>query len=188
MFLSPLGRHEEAIAEMKRAMELEPLSITQGANFAAVYLYARQFDKALDQARKTYELDPTQPSARHWMCHSYNINGMYEDSLGISEKVGETSTALYSVQAYAYARSGRREQAETILKKWKEVEKARYISHYQMAIAYIGLGEKDLAFAELERAYKEHDWFLVRIKVDPFMDPLRDDPRFNQLVKRVGLE
>jgi serine/threonine-protein kinase len=182
VYLSPLGRHDEAIAEMKRAMELEPLSLVQGANFAAVYIYARQFDRALDQAKKTYDLDPSLITAQNWICHAYNANGMYEESLRITEK----NNLLYSAQSYAYARSGRRTEAEATLKRWLELGKTRYIAHYWLAITYAALGEKDLAFAALEQAYKEHDWFLSRIKVDPYMDPLRDDPRFAGIVKRLN--
>jgi serine/threonine protein kinase len=183
MFLSPLGRHDEAITEMKRAMELEPLSIVQGANFASVYVYARQFDNALEQAKKTYELDPTQRTARNWMCIAYNLNNMYEESLRIAEPAG---TAFLAALSYAYAKSGRRADAETAVKRWKQLEKTQYIANYSLAYNYAALGEKDLAFAELEIAYREHDWFLQRIKVDPFMDPLRDDPRFADLVKRLN--
>jgi eukaryotic-like serine/threonine-protein kinase len=186
MFLSPLGRHDEAIAEMKKALEIEPLSIVQNANLAAVYLYARQFDKALEQAKKTYELDPTQVTTRHWMIHTYNINGMYDDAIRIAESLGQSNISLLSVQSYAYAKSGRRQEAEAVLKRWKDVEKTKYISHYQMAITYVGMGDKDLAFAELETAYKQHDWFLQRIKVDPFMDPLRNDPRFDNILNRLN--
>jgi len=182
VYLSPLGRHDEAIAEMKRAMELEPLSLVQGANFAGVYIYARQFDKALDQAKKTYDLDPSLITAQNWICHAYNVNGMYEESLRISEK----NNLLYSAQSYAYAKSGRRTEAEATLKRWLEFGKTRYIAYYWLAITYAALGEKDLAFAALEQAYKEHDWFLPRIKVDPYMDPLRDDPRFAAILKRLN--
>ena len=187
-YLSPLGRHDEAIAEMKRAMELEPLSLVQGANFAAVYLYARQFDKALEQAKKTYDLDPGLITGQNWMCNSYNVNGMYAESLRISEKVALSNRSLLASQGYAYAKSGRREDADALLKRWKDLEKTKYIANYWVAITYAALGEKDAAFAELEKAYQAHDWFFQRLKVDPFIDPLRDDPRFKELVKRIGLE
>jgi len=185
MFLSPLGRHEEAIAEMKKAMTLEPLSIVQGANFASIYLYARQFDNAINQARKTYELDPNQITAQNWMCYSYNAAGMYEESLRIIQKVGQASSGMFAAEVYAYAKSGRRTEAENLLKKWKELEKTQYTSHYWFAIVYGALGDRDLAFAELDKAYQAHDWFLERVKVDPFLDPLREDPRFAELVKRL---
>jgi serine/threonine-protein kinase len=188
VFLSPMGRHDEAIAEMKRAMELEPLSLVQGANFAAVYLYARQFDKSLDQAKKTYDLDPTLVTGQNWMCHAYDINGMYAESLAISEKAAQSNRSLFAALGYAYAKSGQRQKAEAVLKQWKEIEKTKYVANYWVAIVYAALGEKDAAFAELEKAYQAHDWFIQRLRVDPYMDPLRDDPRFKDLVRRLRLQ
>src|SRR5262245_47191533 len=180
-----MGRHDEAIAEMKRAMELEPLDVQQGANFAAVLMYARQFDAALEQARKTYELDPNHIAAEHWLCHILNIRGMYADSLSIVEKNSSSLSIFLADASYAYAKSGQRKKAEELLTRWKELGKSRYVSNYWIAISYAALGERDEAFAELEKAYQAHDWFLPRLKVDPFMDPLRDDPRFKILVKRL---
>lgn len=187
VYLSPLGRHEEAIAEMNRAMELEPLALIQGANFAAVYLYARQFDKALDQAKRTYDLDPTFVGGQSWLCHSYNAKGMYAEALAIAEKTKGTNFTFFSQLSYAYAKSGRRKEAEEVLSQWKDLEKEQYIMTYWFAITYAALGEKDAAFAELEKSYQAHDWFLQRLKTDPFMDPLRDDPRFKDFVRRIGL-
>src|SRR5882724_7691590 len=187
VYLSPMGRHDEAIAEMRRAMELEPLSLTQGANFAAVYLYARQFDKALDQAKKTYDLDPNLVTGQNWMCHAYDVNGMYAESLAISEKAAQLNRSLLAALGYAYAKSGQRRKAEEVLTQWKELEKTKYVANYWMAIVYAALGEKEAAFAELEKAYQAHDWFFQRLRVDPFMDPLRDDSRFKDLVRRLGL-
>jgi len=187
VYLSPMGRHDEAIAEMKRAMELEPLAVNQGANFAAVYMYARQFDLAVEQAKKTYDLDPNHVTAQNWICHTYNAKGMYSESLSMSEKRAQAGNPILSAESYSYAKSGRRQDAEAILKRWKEIEKGTYIPNYWVAVTYAALGEKDLGFAELEKAYQAHDWFLQRIKTDPFLDPLRDDPRFKDLVHRVGL-
>jgi eukaryotic-like serine/threonine-protein kinase len=187
VYLSPLGRHDEAIAEMKRAMDLEPLSLVQGANFAAVYIYARQYERALDQAQKTYDMDPTLITGQNWMCHALNINRKYAESLAISEKTSQTNGSLYAALGYAYAKSGRRQEAEAVLAKLNEIEKTKTVSHYWEATIYAALGERDKAFAELERAYQARDWFLQRLKVDPFLDPLRDDPRFADLVKRIGL-
>jgi tetratricopeptide (TPR) repeat protein len=186
-YLSPMGRHEEAIAEMQRAMEIEPLSLIQGANFAGVYMYARQFDRALDQAKKTYDLDPTFFGAQNWLCHSYDAKGMYTESLAVSEKTLKSSLPLLPAMAYAYAKAGRRREAEAVIKQLKENEKTKYIINYWVAIVYSALGDKDAAFAELEKAYQARDWFLPRIKTDSFMDPVRDDPRFADLMKRVGL-
>lgn len=187
VYLSPMGRHREAIAEMERAMEIEPLSLIQGANFAAVYMYARQFDLAVEQAKKTYDLDPTFFGGQNWLCHTYDAKGMYAESLSISEKTLEASFPIMAPMGYAYAKTGRRREAEAVINRLKEAEKTKYVLDYWVAVIYVGLGEKDAAFAELEKAYQARDWFLPRIKTDSFMDPLRDDPRFKDLVRRIGL-
>jgi serine/threonine protein kinase len=163
------------------------IALVQGANFAAVYIYARQFDNAVDQAKKTYDLDPSFVTGQNWICRAYNAKGMYAESLLISEKSAQTNFPFFHDISYAYAKSGHRQEAEAVINKWKELEKSKYIMNYWVASSYAALGEKDAAFAELERAYQAHDWFLPRIKTDPFMDPLRDDPRFKDLVRRVGL-
>jgi len=187
VYLSPMGRHDEAIAEMKRAMELEPLSLIQNANFAAVYLYAHQYDNSLEQARKTYDLDPSFIGGKNWLVHAYEMKGMYAESLALSEKTLGSDYELLPDLVYGYAKTGRRREAEDVIRRWKELEKKEYISNYWLAIAYAALGEKDAAFSELEKAYQAHDWFFERLKVDPFMDPLRDDPRFKGMVRRIGL-
>ncbi|MBX3299982.1 MAG: hypothetical protein KF736_11030 [Acidobacteria bacterium] len=187
-YLSMLGRHEEAITEMKRAMELEPLSVIQGANYAAVLMYARQFDAALDQARKTYDLDTNHVGARSWLGYTLNAKGMYAETLAMAEKtLQEPNAAMLTHAAFAYAKTGQREKAEQIITRFKEAEKTRAVPNYWIAVIYGALGEKNKAFAELEIAYRERDWFLPRMKVDPFMDSLRDDPRFKDLLKRIGL-
>ncbi len=187
VFLSPLGRHDEAIAEMKRAMELEPLSLVQGANFAGVLMYARQFDAAIEQAKKTYDLDPNFFGGQNWLAHAYNAKGMYAESLLISEKTFQSDFPFSAQEGYAYAKSGRRKEAEEVIKRLKEDEKTKYVMSYWIAATYAALGERDAAFAELEKSYQARDWFLQRLKVDPFMDSLRDDPRFKDLLRRLNL-
>ncbi len=186
-YLTPLGRHEAAIAEMKQAMELEPLNLIQSAHFAAVYLYARQFDAALEQARKTYDLDPTFVIGKSWLCFALNAKGMYAESLAILENTRQTDSLLFPQMSYASAKMGRRQQAEDVIKRWKENEKSNYVINYWIAVAYAALGEKDAAFAELEKAYQSHDFFFHRLKVDPYLDPLRNDPRYEEMLKRLNL-
>ena len=186
-FLSPMGRHDEAISEMKIAMEKEPLYLIQGANFAGVLMYARRFDEAVAQAKKTYDLDPNFGGGKSWLCHTYNANGMYAESLAIAEKSLDSELPFLSDLGYAYAKTGQREKTLAIIERWKEAEKRKYVMNYWVAVTYAALGDKDGAFAELEKAYQHHDWFLQRMKVDPYMDPLRDDPRFADLLKRIGL-
>jgi len=186
-YLSPMGRHDEAISEMKIAMEKEPLYLIQGANFAGVYMYARRFDEAIDQAKKTHDLDPNFAVATSWLCHTYNTKGMYSDALAIAEKSLDSDAPLLPDAGYAYAKTGQREKALQIIERWKEGEKRKYVMNYWVAVTYAALGDKDNAFAELEKAYQAHDWFLQRLKVDPFIDILRDDPRYKNLLKRMNL-
>jgi len=185
-FLSPLGRHDQAIAEMKKAMELEPLSLIQGANYAAVLMYARRYDGAIDQAQKTLQLDPNFFGAKTWLCHSLIADGKYADALAIAEPTLNSENPFLSDAALAYAGTGQREKALAIVDHWKEAEKRRYVMNYLVAMSDAALGDKDSAFAELDKAYQNHDWFLQRLKVDPLADPLRDDPRFDAMVKRLN--
>jgi TolB-like protein len=185
-YLSPLGRHDQAIAEMKKAMELEPLSLIQGANFAGVLLYARRNDEAIAQAKKTFDLDPGFFGGKSWLSHSYSAAGKYAEVLAIAEPTLNTESPFISDAIIAYAKSGQRDKALALIERWKEAEKQKYVLNYWFAMSYAALGDKDAAFAQLEKAYKNHDWFLQRIKVDPFADPLRDDPRFGAMVKKLN--
>lgn len=190
-YLSPLGRHDEAVGEMKRAMELEPLSIQQGANYAAVLMYARRFDEAVEVARRTYELDTNHIGARNWLCHTLNASGRSAEALNIAEPSLKEDRAKVSslnpCMGIAYAKTGQREKAVEMISRMKEAGKSQYVMTYWIGLIYAALGEKDQAFAELEESFKNRDWFVPRMKVDPFMDPLRDDPRFDAMVKRLNL-
>jgi tetratricopeptide (TPR) repeat protein len=190
-YLSTVGRHEEAIAEMKRAMELEPLSVQQGANYAAVLMYARRFDEAVEQARRTYQLDANHIAAQNWLCHALNARGLHAEALTIAERLrsgeNDSITSFYGCLGVAYAKTGQREKALEILAAMNEAKKTRYVMSYWPAIIYTALADKEAAFVELESAFQNRDWFLPRLKVDPFLDPLRDDPRFKDLLKRMGL-
>ena len=185
VYVSPMGRHDEAIAEMQKAMELEPLSLIQGANFAAVYMYARQFDAAVEQAKKTYDLDPNFITGQSWLAHSYNAKGMYPEALSIAEKAPDFRLGVQL--AVAYAKTGRTREARALIDKFRELEKSTYVVNYWLAVSYAAIGDKDAAFAELEKSYEARDWFLPRIKTDPFLDPLRGDPRLSELQKRLNL-
>jgi TolB-like protein/Tfp pilus assembly protein PilF len=185
-YLSPLGRHDEAIAEMRKAMELEPLSLIQGANFAGVLMYARHYDEAIAQAQKTLDLDPRFFGAQSWLCHSLIARGRYADALAIAEPTLQSENPFLSDLGLAYAGSGQREKALGILDRWNEAEKKRYTMNYLVAILNGQLGDKDAAFAQLEKAYANHDWFLQRLKVDPMADPLLSDPRYDALIKRLN--
>ena len=190
IYLAAQGRPDEAIAEIKRALELEPLDLNMGGNLSWAYFSARQYDRALEQGKKTYELDTNFLTARWNLSNAYIGKGMYEEAIAINENALQTDPtsqfALHSV-GYAYAKSGRRHQAEEVIKRIKDIAKTRYVISYWIASIYAALGDKDNALAELETSFSEHDFYLHRLKVDPFWDPLRDDPRFKDLLKRLNL-
>ena len=189
-YLTSLGRYDEAITELKRALELEPLSLNIGANLAQVYMFAGQNDRALEQARTTYDLEPNYPVARLYLGLAYIANGMYAEAIAHSEKALQTdptSQLLLRVAGCAYAKSGRRPEAEEVIKRFKEIAKTQYVMSYFVANIYAALGDIEKAFAELEKAFAERDFSLHRLKVDPLMNPLRDDPRYKEMLKRMNL-
>jgi TolB-like protein/Tfp pilus assembly protein PilF len=190
IYLLPMERTADAIGEIQRSVELEPLNVDMGANLAAAYMYARQNERAVEQARKTYDLEPNFVGGRIWLATVYDANGMYEQAIELCEKSLQsdpTNPPFLTLAGYAYAKDGQRQKAEEIIKRWKEIAKTQYVSHYWIAPIYAALGERNEAFAELEKAFAERDYFMPRLKVDPFMDALRDDPRFKEMLKRMNL-
>jgi adenylate cyclase len=161
-----------------------------GGNLSWVYFSARQYDRALEQGTKTYELDTNFLTARWNLSNAYIGKGMYAEAIAINEKALQTDPtsqfALHSV-GYAYAKSGRRHEAEEVIRRFKDIAKTQIVISYWIANIYASLGDKDKAFAELKNSFAEHDFYLHRLKVDPFWDPLRDDPRFTEMLKRLNL-
>jgi tetratricopeptide (TPR) repeat protein len=189
-YLSPVGRTDEAITEAEHAVEMEPVSLINNAVLISSYIYGRQFDKAVGQGRKASELDPNFPLTRHWLGMAYVAKGQFDEAISLCQRVSpEPRDAWLTVVVLgnAYAKMGRRAEAERQIAELREQAKTRYVRPYYIASIYAALGDKDNAFAELERAFGERDVYLGRMNSDPFMDPLRDDPRFKDLLKRINL-
>ncbi|MCU0240750.1 MAG: protein kinase, partial [Pyrinomonadaceae bacterium] len=189
-YLLPTGKPDEAIKEIKIALEAEPLSLPIGANLAAAYLYSGQTELALQQAIKTHDLDINHPTAISWLGLAYNANGKYAEAINLSQKVLEkeaSQDALY-IAGYAFAKSGKKKEAAEIIKKFKDLETNQYVSSYLLAMIYAALDDKNQAFAELEKSFEKRDWDLHRIKSDPFAASLRNDERFANLLKKMNLE
>jgi eukaryotic-like serine/threonine-protein kinase len=189
-YLLPMKRLDEAIAEVKRALELEPLSIAMGANLAGLYLYARKNELALEQAKKIIALEPNHITAKIWLGRAYSANGMYADVISLYKTSIESDPSgddFIQVLGYAYAKTGRRSEAEEVLRQLDELAKRQYAERFGPATIYAALGEKDKAFAELEKSFIARDWGIARLTVDYSIDSLRDDPRYKDLVRRMRL-
>ncbi len=188
-YLGATGRFDEAIAEGKRAQELDPLSLIINSDLGATYIYARQYDNAVEQLRRTLELDQTFYYA-HWrLGMAYELKGSFPEAISEYQEARALNDDL-QVQAlfgHAYAASGKRDEALRMLDELKQSSKLRYVSAYSFALVYAGLGEKDQAFQWLEQGYQNRDWQMSHLNVDPLMDNLRPDPRFTDLVRRIGI-
>jgi serine/threonine protein kinase/Tfp pilus assembly protein PilF len=183
-YLVLLGRLDEALAEAKRALDLDPVSPLINSGLAWVHFAARRSDVAIEQARKTLELDPGLPPALWVLVCAYATKGMYREALTeVSKYPPSFNQALL---AYVHARLGERSEALRILDELRAASKQRYVPASSFALVHAGLGEKDQAFAWLEKAYEERSG-VVYLKVDPFWDPVRSDPRFAELLRRIGL-
>jgi serine/threonine protein kinase len=183
------GRFDEAIAEMKRAQELDPLSLIINAEVGLMYRYARQPDKAIEQLRKTIEMDQSFYFA-HWsLGRAYVMKGAFSQALSeyqIARRLVDDPYIL-GMMGHAYAVSGRRDEALKTIDQLKEISKRQYVKAITFAEIYAGLGDKEQAFQWLEKSYEERAPDLIFIRIDPIFDNLHSDPRFADLVRRIGL-
>ena len=191
LYLSAMERHDEAIAEEKRAQELEPLSLIINKNVGTIFYYARKYEQAIEQYKKALELDPDFARTHFFLGLAYISNSMFEEAIAEIKKAitfsGENSVML-ALLASAIAMSGKKDEATKILKDLKKRLKRGYVPSFNLAILYMGLDEKGSAFEWLEKAYQERSSWLVSLKVEPILDGLRSDPRFTALLEKVGLE
>jgi DNA-binding winged helix-turn-helix (wHTH) protein/TolB-like protein/tetratricopeptide (TPR) repeat protein len=188
--LSYTGRHEEALAEIKRARELDPLNLRINTIEGALLINAGRADEALARLQKTLELDPHYWYARQYVANAYIEKGMYGEAIAEARKAKELSESATRPRAflgYALAKSGRRADARAELEGLLRLSKERHVSPYNIAMIYNGLGERDDALEWLELGYREREPRMVFLKVEPKWNNLRDDPRFRDLVRRVGL-
>ena len=187
--LTTTQRFDEAIAEGKRAAELDPMSLIVHLELAMDYYYARQYDNAIDELRKTIELDRNWYLAHMILCQTYVVKGALPQAAPECQKAKELNDdpGVLSFLAQVYAASGKRDEAMKLLGQMNEIAKQRYIAAYNFAGVYAGLGDKDQAFQWLERSLQDRAWDITYLKVDPMFDNLHSDPRFADLVRRVGL-
>jgi len=186
--LSRLGRHDEAIASTKRAQDVDPLDL-RARNGEGISLYfARRYDEAIQNLKSVLEVAPDNDIALVYRAYTYDAKEMYNEAIAEYQKIvaaGDTTTSTQCYLGYALARSGKKTEAQAIQEKLKTTKD--YLSPAEFAILYAALGDRDGAIGLLEKAYSAHDLQMQYLKVDPHYDSLRGDPRFAELLKKVGL-
>jgi tetratricopeptide (TPR) repeat protein len=189
-YLVAQGRIEESLTQSKRALELSPFDVLMNLHLAWHHFYARQYDQALDQIEKTVEMDKRFGEPWHGLI--LEQKGKYPEAIAAFEEDVKLSPAgnnsiSEAALAHAYAVSGDQEAAQKIVAELEERAKGKYVPSFHIAAIYVGLGEKNQAFAWLEKAYAERSPELVNLKVEPRFDNLHSDPRFKDLARRIGL-
>ena len=186
--LSLLGRYDEAVVEMKKAQSLDPLSLIINADLAELLVLAHSYDESIRQSLKTIEMDPNFALAHNQLGQAYLQKGMREEAIAELQNAlqlsGGSPTCMANL-ARAYAAAGKRGEAEKLLSELKKRSRPGYSHATEIAVIYGALGEKDQAMSWLEKGYEER--FNPGVLLRPGFDPLRSDPRFEELVRRIGL-
>ena len=189
-YLITMGRHEEAFSEVQHAHALDPLSLSVSVQVARVLYFSHDYDQAIAQCRKTLEIDPNFGGARLFLGRSYKEKRMYQEALTELEKAREAlkgSAEVLSLIGYTYAVSDHRLEAKRVLEELQGLSKQRYVSPYHLAMVCAGLGERDTTFLWLEKAFGDREGRLTILKFAPEFDSLHSDPRYADLLRRVGL-
>ena len=187
-YLTAMGRSSESLTESLRALELDPLSLVLNAHLAWHYLYARQYDQAIQQCQKASELDRNYPETAEFRGLAYEQKGMYQEAIAELQTAINLSGGSPHMKAelgHAYAIAGETTQALDVLNELKRGSTETHISSYDIAVIHVGLGRKERALEALENAYQERSEWLRYVRVDPRLDPLRGDPRFEKLADQI---
>ena len=187
-YMSIQGRHDEAITALKRAMEYDPISRMNLGFFGLIFYRARRYDESIAQCQKALDLDPNYCNAMWFMALSLEQKGMLTAAIAKLEKAVSLAGAPHfqALLSRAYAVSGEKTKALDILDGLKGISQQRYISPFDLAVVHIGLGDLASGFEHLEEAYRQHVFRIIELQM-PMFDHLRSDPRWQDLVRRIGL-
>ena len=184
----------EAISEIQRAQELDPISTQTMGGLGHAYLVMQRFDESIPHFQKALELYPNAAFIRAQLAWAYAMKGMYPQALAEYDKIAESDKAVAAENqlvpdglGWVYAVAGRRADALKIAKEVEELSSHAYVDFYQVATIYAGLGEKDEAFQLLEKGYEERSAGMLYLAIDPFWDGMRSDSRYTDLLRRIGL-
>lgn len=180
-YLVLTGRFNEGIAMTRRAIELDPLAIFPRQNLGWSYLYAHRYDEAIVQLKEVLELDASMVQAKRLLVNCYVKKGMYTEALSECEKLD-----LHHACAFTYAATGKKDEAIQMFEKLLDIYRSQDLDPFWLARVYAALGEKDQAFRLLEESFERHSAAMVFLKTAPGFDDLHDDPRFADLLKRIG--
>ena len=186
--LSAIGKLDEGIAMAQRGLQVDPLSVALSNDVGGAFYLARRYDEAIRQYQKSIELDPEDYGAHINLGEAYELKEMHEQAIKEFQKtivIGGRTSSVLAMLGHAYARSGRQDEARKILAELNDMSKHAYVSPYDIAILYVGLGDKEHAFDELNQAYEDRAGWIINLNVEPIFDPLRSDPRFAELVRRM---
>jgi TolB-like protein/DNA-binding winged helix-turn-helix (wHTH) protein/Tfp pilus assembly protein PilF len=186
--LSFQGRFPEALEESERARQLDPLSLIIATDHAVILYFAREYDRAIEQFRAVLAMEPNFGRA-HMVVYAYVEKGMFPEALAETAPWRNADgSPVWEMKAYVYGRCGKQQQAERALGQWKRRSPgASAIGTFVLLHAYIATGRKEEALALIEKSSREHSNLVTTLKVEPALDPLRGDPRFQELLRRVGL-
>lgn len=186
-YLERTGRLDLAVAERNLSLQLDPLSAITNFELGQTYVFMREYDKALDQFRKVLELEPNFPAAHQYIPLALIGKGMLDEAMARVQSENEGRIGVTGVSGYVYAVAGRTDEAR---KKIEELKKLRgqplYISPTSIAAIYSALGQSDEAIEWLEKGYEERAFQMQTLNLDPRWDNIRSDPRFADLVRRIG--
>jgi len=189
-YLMSRGRIDESIAASNRARELDPFSLAISSQRGFLLENARRYDEAIEQLRAVIAMDPNHYHA-HWVLgHTYVAKGQFEEAIVAAQKavdLSQRAPGALGMLGLAYGLGGHEAEAKKVLNELLKLSEARYVTPAALVNVYIGLGDKEQAFVWLEKAYQERSNYLAFLKVFPIVDPLRSDPRFDELTRRVGL-
>jgi tetratricopeptide (TPR) repeat protein len=189
IFLSPMGRHDEAIAHGKRAKELDPLTAYIRHDLGWTYNQARRWDDAIAECEQIPEIDPNFYFAYSCLGFAYWHKGMLEEAIAVYQRgleLGPGDLVLKADLAIAYGVAGKKDEAQKMLAEFEEKARREYVAPYALAMAHMAVGDLDGTFAWLDKMYEERAPWLIWMNEHPRYDRLRGDPRFQQLLRKIG--